>query len=327
MTTNVAQFPREALGSTSGMRDWRRLAVEYNAWILIVLLAAVGTAVTPIFFTVSNLTNILEQSSIIGVLALGQFLVILTGGIDLSVGSMMALTAMVGAMAMPTGSPIAVVAAVAVGGVLGMISGLVVVRGKLPAFITTFGMMAIARGLALTAHDGGAVNISMTSGFAQIGKGTFPIAIWAVAVLIVYVFLRRMRTGAYIYAVGGNVEATRVSGVNSGGVIVLVYAISGVCAAVTGLIFLARSGVALPTYGNGYDLQTIAAVIVGGANIMGGEGKLSGAVIGVIFMTMLSNILDLVGANPFWSFCVIGAVLWLAVMLRSSLDRARLDRG
>ena len=327
MTTNVAQFPREALGSTSGMRDWRRLAVEYNAWILIVLLAAVGTAVTPIFFTVSNLTNILEQSSIIGVLALGQFLVILTGGIDLSVGSMMALTAMVGAMAMPTGSPIAVVAAVAVGGVLGMISGFVVVRGKIPAFIATFGMMAIARGLALTAHDGGAVNISMTSRFAQIGKGTFPIAIWAVAVLIVYVFLRRMRTGAYIYAVGGNVEATRVSGVNSGGVIVLVYAISGVCAAVTGLIFVARSGVALPTYGNGYELQTIAAVIVGGANIMGGEGKLSGAVIGVIFMTMLSNILDLVGANPFWSFCVIGAVLWLAVMLRSSLDRARLDRG
>lgn len=327
MTTNVAQFPREALGSTSGQLDWRRLAVEYNAWILIVLLAAVGTAVTPIFFTVSNLTNILEQSSIIGVLALGQFLVILTGGIDLSVGSMMALTAMVGAMAMPTGSPIAVVAAVAVGGVLGMISGLVVVRGKIPAFIATFGMMAIARGLALTAHGGGAVNISMTSRFAQIGKGTFPIAIWAVAVLIVYVFLRRMRTGAYIYAVGGNVEATRVSGVNSGGVIVLVYAISGVCAAVTGLIFVARSGVALPTYGNGYELQTIAAVIVGGANIMGGEGKLSGAVIGVIFMTMLSNILDLVGANPFWSFCVIGAVLWLAVMLRSSLDRARLDRG
>ena len=146
MTTNVAQIPREALGSTSGMRDWRQLAVEYNAWILIVLLAAVGAAVTPIFFTVSNLTNILEQSSIIGVLALGQFLVILTGGIDLSVGSMMALTAMVGAMAMPTGSPIAVMAAVAVGGVLGMISGLVVVRGKLPAFITTFGSQGSGAG-------------------------------------------------------------------------------------------------------------------------------------------------------------------------------------
>jgi len=327
MTTHVEQVSGWLLGPDSARREWRRLAVDYNAWILIVLLAAVGAAVTPIFFTVSNLTNILEQSSIIGVLALGQFLVILTGGIDLSVGSMMALTAMVGAMVMPHGSPVAVVSSLAVGGVLGMVSGLVVVRGRLPAFITTFGMMAIARGLALTAHDGGAVNISMTSRFARIGQGTFPVLIWASAVLLVYLFLRRTRTGAYVYAVGGNIEAARVSGVNSGGVVVLVYAISGVCAAVTGLIFLARSGVALPTYGNGYDLQTIAAVIVGGANIMGGEGKLSGAVIGVIFMTMLSNILDLVGANPFWSFCVIGAVLWMAVMLRSGLDRTRLDRG
>lgn len=327
MTTRVERASGWLLGPDSARREWRRLAVDYNAWILILLLAAVGAAATPIFFTVSNLTNILEQSSIIGVLALGQFLVILTGGIDLSVGSMMALTAMVGAMVMPHGSPLAVVSSLAVGGVLGIVSGLVVVRGRLPAFITTFGMMAIARGLALTAHDGGAVNISMTSQFARIGQGTFPVLIWALAVLLVYLFLRRMRTGAYVYAVGGNIEAARVSGVNSGGVVVLVYAISGVCAAITGLIFLARSGVALPTYGNGYDLQTIAAVIVGGANIMGGEGKLSGAVIGVIFMTMLSNILDLVGANPFWSFCVIGAVLWMAVMLRSGLDRTRLERG
>jgi len=327
MTTVVERLSGRILGPDSVLRDWRRLAVDYNAWILILLLAAVGSAVTPIFFTVSNLTNVLEQSSIIGVLALGQFLVILTGGIDLSVGAMLALTGMVGAMMMPMGSPLAAVSSIAVGGVLGMISGLVVVRGHLPAFITTFGMMAIARGLALTAHNGGAVNISMKSDFAQIGRGMFPVLVWGVAITLLYLFLHRMRSGTYVYAIGGNIEAARVSGVKSGGVVVLVYAISGVCAAIAGLVFVARSGVALPTYGNGYDLQTIAAVIVGGANIMGGEGKLSGAVIGVVFMTMLSNILDLVGANPFWSFCVIGAVLWIAVMLRSGLDRTRLDRG
>ena len=327
MTARGTQITNKISAPAGATRDWRRMAVDYNAWILIVLLAAIGSIVTPIFFTVGNLTNILEQSSIIGVLALGQYLIILTGGIDLSVGSMMALTAMVGAIVMPTGSLLAVLAAIAVGGVLGTITGLVVARGRLPAFITTFGMMAIARGLALSAHNGGAVNISMTSRFAQIGKGTFPILIWVVAIAVVYIFLHRMRTGAYVYAVGGNIEAARVSGVRSGGVVILVYAISGVCAGVAGLILLARSGVALPTYGNGYELQTIAAVIVGGTNIMGGEGKLSGAVIGVIFMTMLSDILDLVGANPFWSFCVIGAVLWMAIMLRSGLDRARLDRG
>jgi len=297
--------------------------VEYTSWWLLVALIVVGFIATPLFLTPSNLLNVLEQSAIIGVLALGQFLVVLTGGIDLSVGSMLALTAMVGATTIELGWPIAVLATVAVGGLLGVFNGLVIVFGKLPPFIVTFAMLAIARGLALTMTNGKAINLPSGSAIATIGGGLWPTVVWAFAVLAVYLLLRRTRTGTHIFAVGGNIEACRVSGVRTGGVLILVYALSAVGAGIAGLLFMARSGVSLPTYGNGYELQTIAAVVVGGGNLFGGEGKVTGAVIGVIFMTMLSNILDLVAVNPFWSFCVIGGVLWAAIMLRSILQEVR----
>ena len=323
----ISRFVNRFQEPGGGPIDWRRLAVDYNAWLLIAGLAVIGSLLSPLFLTSQNLSNVIQQSAFIGVLALGQYLVILTGGIDLSVGSLLALSTMVGALVMPHGSVPAVLASVGICTGLGAISGVVVVKGKLPPFIVTFGMLTIARGLDLSLTSGDAVNLPPDSGFAALGFGVFPVLVWAVAVAVVYLFLSQTRTGLYVYAVGGNAEAARVSGVNTGATIILVYAISGALAAVAGLVFLARAGVGLPTYGNGYELQTIAAVVVGGVNIMGGAGKLTGAVIGVIFMTMLSNILNLSDANPFWAYCVIGAVLWLAVMFRSAIDRARLERG
>lgn len=310
-----------------GPVNWRRLAVDYNAWILIAGLAVVGSLLSPLFLTSENLSNVLQQSAFIGVLALGQYLVILTGGIDLSVGSLLALSTMVGALVMPNGSILAILASVGVCTALGAISGVIIVKGKLPPFIVTFGMLTIARGLDLSLTSGEAVNLPPDTGFSALGFGMSPVLVWGVAVAAIYLFLSQTRTGSYVYAIGGNAEAARVSGVNTGAILILVYALSGALAAVAGLVFLARAGVGLPTYGNGYELQTIAAVVVGGVNIMGGSGKLTGAVIGVVFMTMLGNILNLADANPFWSYCVIGAVLWLAVMFRSAIDRARLERG
>ena len=307
--------------------NWRRLAVDYNAWILIAGLSLVGSLLSPLFLTSANLTNVLQQSAFIGVLALGQYLVILTGGIDLSVGSLLALSTMVGALVMPQGSIVAVLASVGVCTALGALSGVIIVKGKLPPFIVTFGMLTIARGLDLSLTSGEAVNLPPDAGIAALGSGWSPVVVWIVAIAAIYLFLSQTRTGSYVYAIGGNAEAARVSGVNTGAILILVYAISGALAAVAGLVFLARAGVGLPTYGNGYELQTIAAVVVGGVNIMGGSGKLTGAVIGVVFMTMLGNILNLADANPFWSYCVIGAVLWMAVMFRSAIDRKRLERG
>jgi ribose transport system permease protein len=302
---------------------WKRRAIDYNAWLLLLILAIFGASLTPLFATASNLSNVLEQSAIIGVLAIGQFLVVLTGGIDLSVGSVMALMAMLGAMSMPLGGLSASIITILAGAITGAISGLIIVKGHLPPFIVTFGMLAIARGVALTLTGGEGVSISQDSDLAMFGFGIWPVLVWAVAIAAVCILLSRTRTGIHIYSAGGNIEASRVSGINTGGVIVLVYSLSGVCGAIAGLLVLARSGVALPTFGEGYELQTIAAVVVGGVSLFGGEGRLSGAVIGVIFMTMLSNVLDLIGANPFWSFCVIGAVLWFAVIFRSAIERIR----
>lgn len=310
-------------GRARNVVKWRQRAIDYNAWILLVLLMVVGTVITRLFLTPSNLADVLEQSAIIGVLAIGQFLVVLTGGIDLSVGSLVALVAMTSALAMPGTTAASVLVGLATGAAAGLISGMVIVFGKLPPFIVTFGMLAIGRGLALAITGGKQVNIPREGTLAAVGSGLWPVLVWAIVIAIVWFFLARTRTGTYVYAVGGNSEAARVSGVRTGWVTVIVYGASGLCAAIAGLLFLARSGVALPTYGDGYELQTIAAVVVGGVSLFGGQGRLSGAVIGVIFMTMLSNILDLVGANPFWSFCVIGAVLWLAVMLRGLLERIK----
>lgn len=304
-------------------RDWRGILVDYSPWFILALLVVVGSTITPLFLTPGNFLNILQQSAIVGVLTLGQFLVILTGGIDLSVGSVLALSAMVAAVGLTHAGIVAGVALCAsVCGGLGAIAGLIVARGGLPPFIVTFGMMAIARGAALTMTSGAPINLN-GSALGVIGGGVWPELIWALAILAIYFLLNRLRIGRHIYATGGNIEAAKVSGIKTSPLLVLVYGISGLCASIAGLMFMARSTVALPTSGVGYELQTIAACVLGGADLFGGVGRLSGAVIGVVILTMLSNILDLTGVNPFWDYLVVGVTLWVSVMLRSRLTARR----
>ena len=251
-------------------------------------------------------------------MAVGQFLVILTGGIDLGVGSMLALSAIVGALGVGVTPLIGIVASILVCGAIGAVTGVIVALGRLPPFIVTFGILAIARGAALTITSGGPVNLQ-PSWFLFIGEGLWPQTIWAVVILLAYLLLAKLPVGRHIYATGGNVDAARVSGINTTGIYVLVYALSAACAAIGGLIFTARSTVALPTYGAGYELQTIAACVLGGTDLFGGSGKLSGVILGVIILTMLSNILNLTGVNPFWNFIAVGLALWVSVSFRSRL--------
>jgi ribose transport system permease protein len=320
MTDRGALLTRNMSG---GSHDWRRILVDYSPWFILALLIVVGSAITPLFLTPGNLLNILQQSAIVGVLTLGQFLVILTSGIDLSVGSLLALSTMVGAVGVThAGIAEGVALGAIVCGALGAISGLVVARGGLPPFIVTFGMMAIARGAALTMTSGAPINLN-GSALGVIGGGLWPESIWVLAILAIYFLLNRLRIGRHIYATGGNIEAARVSGIKTSSLLVLVYGISGLCASIGGLVFMARSTVALPTSGVGYELQTIAACVLGGADLFGGVGRLSGAVIGVIILTMLSNILDLTGVNPFWDYLAVGVTLWISVMLRSRLTTRR----
>lgn len=304
--------------------DLRGAAIEYSSWIILAALLVVGSMVTPLFLTVDNMVDVLQQSAIIGVLAIGQFLVILTGGIDLGVGSMLALSAMLSALCIASGlSPVWGIATAIVGcGLLGAATGGVIARGKLPPFIVTFAMLAIARGISLTLTSGGPVNLG-ESWFLEIGQGYWPQTIWAGVIVVAYLLLARLPVGRHIYASGGNVDAARVSGINTDGIYVLVYTLSAVCAAIGGIIFTARSTVALPTYGAGYELQAIAACVLGGTDLFGGIGKLSGVIIGVIILTMLSNILDLAGVNPFWNFIAVGVALWVSVAFRSRLTVER----
>ncbi len=300
----------------------RAIALEYSSWILLIVLIAVGASVSPLFFTVGNFVDILYQSSIVGVMAIGQFLVILTGGIDLGVGSMLALSAVTGGLGMVFGPPVGITISLVVCGVLGSATGAAVAYGRLPPFIVTFGTLAIARGLALTLTSGGPVNLGH-SWFLAIGTGCWPQVIWLVVIGLAYLLLAELPIGRHIYATGGNEDAARVSGINTNAVLVLVYALSAMCAAVGGLIFTARSTVALPTYGQGYELQTIAACVLGGTDLFGGSGKLSGVILGVIILTMIGNILTLTGVDPFWNFTAIGAALWISVAFRSRLMPTR----
>ncbi|MDQ0394803.1 ABC transporter permease [Labrys monachus] len=296
----------------------RAAAIEYSTWLLLLALVAVGTWVTPLFLTIGNFNDILQQSSIVGVMAIGQFLVILTGGIDLGVGSMLALSAIVGALGVSVGPIAGIAGSLAVCGAIGAATGIVVALGRMPPFIVTFGVLAIARGVALTITSGKPVNLA-PSWFLDIGTGLWPQTIWAGVILIAFLILAKLPTGRHIYATGGNIDAARVSGIDTTAILVLVYTLSALCAAIGGLIFTARSTVALPTYGAGYELQTIAACVLGGTDLFGGTGKLSGVVLGVIILTMLSNILDLTGVNPFWNFIAVGAALWISVSFRSRL--------
>ncbi|MDR0436420.1 MAG: ABC transporter permease, partial [Propionibacteriaceae bacterium] len=216
----------------------RRLIIDYSAWLLLAVLVIVGISTSSLFFTASNLYNIAQQCTIIGVLALGQFLVILTGGIDLSLGSALALTAMVAALAMPLGAPVAVLLALIAGLVVGAISGAISVYGGLPPFIVTFGMMALCRGIALTITGGERVAVH-DSPLAVFGFGWQPVAVWAVAIAILAVVVNRTAFGTHIYAVGSNLEATRVAGINTKGVLIAVFAISGLCAGLAGLLSFA----------------------------------------------------------------------------------------
>ncbi|WP_448058874.1 ABC transporter permease [Cellulomonas hominis] len=322
-TAEAVVAPRSRTSMRLSPANKRRL-IDYMAWVLLALLVVVGIVTKgSLFISSDNLNNIVEQSVIIGLLAIGQFVVVLTGGIDLSVGASMALTAMVVGVSAPLGTGASLLVTLLVGAAVGAVSGLVIVYGGLPPFIVTFAMMAVGRGLALTVTDGNAVQVLDTP-LLSLGFGWEKILVWAAVIAAVWYLLARTRTGVHVYAVGGNLEAARVSGISTRRVVVLVYVISGLCAAVAGVLSFARNGgVAVPTSGQGYEMQTIAAVVLGGVSLMGGQGRFIGSVAGVIFVVMLRNILDLSNADAFWAFCVIGVVLWVAVMLRGALERIR----
>ncbi len=297
------------------------LVRRFGIVIAFAVLMAILSLLSPSFLTVSNLLNIARQVSINAILAAGMTFVILTAGIDLSVGSVLACSGAVMAGLLAGGTPLVagIGAGLILGTLLGLVNGAVVTRGKVQPFIATLAMLTIARGATLVYTDGrpitGLPDAFVWLGAGDVGRIPVPVIIMAVVFLVAHLILSRTVLGRYVYAIGGNEEAARLSGVNVIRVKTLVYAISGLLAAVSGVVLTARLNSAQPTAGSGYELDAIAAVVLGGTTLAGGEGSIGGTLLGAFIIGVINNGLNLLNVNPFYQQVVKGAVILLAVLL------------
>lgn len=290
--------------------------------VVLVLLCVILSILSPHFLTFRNLMNIVLQSAPLGIVAIGMTYVIITGGIDLSVGSVLAFSSAVGASLMSADFPIvpSILIMLCVSTGFGFSQGLLISRLRLPAFIATLGGMSIGRGMTMVFMQGRTIS-GMPSEFRFIGNGHFfeviPVAvvIMAVVFLIAFYILKYTAYGRSVYALGGNREATRLSGINTKNVEAVAYGISGLTAGLGAAVLLARIGTALPTGGEGLELDVIGAVVIGGASLSGGRGTIFGTLIGVLVLGVLSNALNLLNVDPFASGIVRGAVILIAVLI------------
>lgn len=287
------------------------------------------TILTPHFLTVSNLLNVLEQTSINAIVAVGMTFVIVSGGIDLSVGSIVALAGVVLASALQQGWPVAaaVPLALVVGSACGVVNGLLVTAGRLPPFIATLGMMSVARGLALMWAEGRPIS-GFDEGFRLVATGRLALVPASVLVMLAtyalaQVVLAYTVFGRHVYAIGGNEEASRLSGVPVRRDKTAVYAVSGACAGLASVVLTARLNSAQPTAGVMYELDAIAATVIGGTSLLGGQGTLGGALVGALIMGVLRNGLNLLNVSAFFQQVVIGVVIIGAVLVDTALKRRR----
>jgi ribose/xylose/arabinose/galactoside ABC-type transport system permease subunit len=294
---------------------------RYGLVLSFLVLCLALTLLSDRFLTASNLLNVLRQATINGIIAVGMTYVILTAGIDLSVGSVLALATVVAADLMQTGLPVplGMLAGLGVGTLLGAVNGLLIARTGIPPFVVTLGMMTVARGLALTYTQGRPIT-GLPASFTFLGAGflgpiPMPIVIFAVVFGVGYFVLARTVFGEWVYALGDNPVAARLAGLPTRRVTALVYVISGFLAALAGLILVARLNSAQPTAGLGFEFDAIAAVVVGGTSFAGGEGGLFGTLLGVLIIQVLNNGLNLLNVSPLWEGVVKGVVIALALLL------------
>jgi ribose transport system permease protein len=304
-------------------------ARRYGTVLGLVFLSAVLWALTPHFLTVSNLLNIAQQTSINAIVAAGMTFVIISGGIDLSVGSIVALSGVALGSLLQANQPaaVAVAGAVVTGVGCGLLNGLLVSVGRLPPFIATLGMMSVARGAALVLTEGRPVS-GFSEGFRWLATGNIgpvpaPVIVTFLVYVIAHIVITRTTFGRYVYAIGGNEEATRLSGVAVRFHKSAIYAVSGLMSAVAAVVLTARLNSAQPIAGMMYELDAIAATVIGGTSLMGGEGSLFGTLVGALIMGVLRNGLNLLGVSSFIQQIVIGGVIVGAVLVDTILKRDR----
>ncbi|MGC0150908.1 ABC transporter permease [Chromobacterium vaccinii] len=287
-------------------------------------LVVVGLSVmSPDFLTVNNLLNVMRQVSINALIAFGMTLVILLGGIDLSVGSILALSSVIAATLLRAGADpmLATLAGIAAGAAMGLFNGLVISKGRVAPFIATLATMTILRGLALVFSNGSPITGFDSELFSMLGggyvAGLVPVPVVSMLVLFVafWFVLKKTVFGRHLYAAGGNEEAARLSGVKVDRIKLWVYSISGAMSALAGVVLTSRLNSAQPTAGTGYELDAIAAVVLGGTSLTGGRGWIFGTLVGALLIGVLNNGLNLLGVSSFYQQVIKGAVILLAVLL------------
>ncbi|WP_373944819.1 ribose ABC transporter permease [Vibrio chagasii] len=303
-------------------KEW---LIDQKSLIALIFLIVIVSFLNPNFFTVDNILNILRQTSVNAIIAVGMTLVILTAGIDLSVGSVLALCGAFAASMIGMEVPVmvAVPTALLAGAALGAISGVIIAKGKVQAFIATLVTMTLLRGVTMVYTDGRPISTGFTDtadAFAWFGTGYamgVPVPVWIMVVVFasVWYLLNHTRFGRYVYALGGNESATRLSGIDVDKVKIGVYAICGLLAAVAGIIVASRLSSAQPTAGMGYELDAIAAVVLGGTSLAGGRGRIMGTLIGALIIGFLNNALNLLDVSSYYQMIAKAVVILLAVLV------------
>ncbi len=322
--------PRTA-GPVLDRPTWGERLVAHGSEISLIVLCVVFALSTSSFLSIRNLLNVLDQLTVLGILALGMTAVIVIGGIDLSVGSVLALSMMVmGWLANVWGlpMPLAMLAALVVGALCGVSSGLLITRANLPAFIATLAMMSIARGLANMITDGSQIVgypdwFSALSINRYLGFISATVALTALLTALAAVYMKYRTGGRSLYAIGGASEVARLAGIQVKRVTLIVYTVCGALAGLAGVVMSTRLDSSQPSGGLGYELDTIAAVVIGGASLSGGVGSIWGTLMGVLTIGVLRNGLNLLGVSPFVQQIVIGGVIVLAVAVDSNKRRIR----
>jgi ribose transport system permease protein len=315
---------------TSTLRDRLQQLLAFASLVVIAIFFSVAS---PTFMTYGNIVNVLFSTVVIGLLALGTTFVIITGGIDLSIGTGMALCAVMSGQFIVNWHipwPIGVVLAVLFGGLIGLVNGVNVARLGLPPFIATLAMMLVAQGLALVVSHSAPIYFNDSPGYLKLSTGNlipgvnFPNAVLVLilATVVAGILIRRTILGRYTFAIGSNEEATALSGINVARWKIIIYTLAGLFTGLAGVMISARLGSAQPATGAGYELQAIAAVVIGGTSLAGGKGSIVGTVIGALIISVLNNGLQLMSIPQEWQNVILGVVILVAVYADMARKRA-----
>ncbi|HZS84220.1 MAG TPA: ABC transporter permease [Stellaceae bacterium] len=325
--------PRKRRRAPALRRLFRGAQLELRMLILLVLLSFGLSLISPYFFTLSNILNVMDQSVITGIVSIGQTFVILIAGIDLSVGSLTGATGIVLGLSfsvLPV--PLAILCAILAGGFAGFINGFIITKGRVAAFIVTLGMMSVGRSMAYVLSGANSIS-QLPESLGELASSTVlgvPTNFIVLVVLyaIAWYYLTFTKGGRTIYAIGSNVEAARTAGLSVDFYSILAYVVSGALSAVAAVFLAARILSIDPIAATGLELDTIAAVVIGGASLFGGRGTIIGTFIGVLIMVLIRNGLNLLNVNPYWQGTAIGSIIVAAVLLErflSAREAARRD--